>query len=165
MRKCLLSAMLLITVTALFAQNPLIRKDVILQSGFGFSFKEMSGIPFYLGVAYGLTNEMSIGGEFSNSVSKTMVNRAIKAKWSYHLKRALALPEKWDIYGGVGLGYYTYSLKNGSQKENGPDISAHIGLSHFFSYKFGVNLEYGAGNAFTASNSPLSGKIGVSLKL
>lgn len=98
---------------------------------------------------YGLNKLVSVGaglnGYFSGYKNNDNDNRVfIFGRVNFHLKEALQLPEKLDIYPGVDLGVLG--------KDFG--IGAHIGARYFFTEKIGVFAEVGN-----------NGSLGVSLNL
>lgn len=98
---------------------------------------------------YGLNKLISVGaglnGYFSGYKNNDNDNRVfIFGRLNFHLKEALQLPEKLDIYPGVDLGVLG--------KDFG--IGAHIGARYFFTEKIGVFAEVGN-----------NGSLGVSLNL
>ncbi|ASK31087.1 hypothetical protein CEY12_13645 [Chryseobacterium sp. T16E-39] len=98
---------------------------------------------------YGLNKLISVGaglnGYFSGYKNNDNDNRVfIFGRVNFHLKEALQLPEKLDIYPGVDLGILG--------KDFG--IGAHIGARYFFTEKIGVFAEVGN-----------NGSLGVSLNL
>jgi hypothetical protein len=98
---------------------------------------------------YGLNKLISVGaglnGYFSGYKNNDNDNRVfIFGRLNFHLKEALQLPEKLDIYPGVDLGVLG--------KDFG--IGAHIGARYFFTERIGVFAEVGN-----------NGSLGVSLNL
>jgi len=98
---------------------------------------------------YGLNNLISIGaglnGYFDNYKDNDSDNNVfIFGRLNFHLKDALQLPEKLDIYPGVDVGVLG--------KDFG--IGAHIGARYFFTERIGVFAEIGN-----------NGSLGVSINL
>ncbi|MDC8105861.1 DUF6646 family protein [Chryseobacterium sp. PTM-20240506] len=98
---------------------------------------------------YGLNKLISVGaglnGYFSGYKNNDNDNKVfIFGRLNFHLKEALQLPEKLDIYPGVDLGVLG--------KDFG--IGAHIGARYFFTERIGVFAEVGN-----------NGSLGVSLNL
>lgn len=98
---------------------------------------------------YGLNKFLSVGaglnGYFGSYKNDDRDNRVfVFGRLNFHLKEALDLPEKLDIYPGVDLGVLG--------KDFG--IGAHIGARYFFTNKIGVFAEVGN-----------NGSIGVSINL
>jgi outer membrane immunogenic protein len=80
---------------------------------------------------------------------------------NYHFNTLLEIPQKWDFYAGLNIGFFAWLSPDdyyGSHK-SGIGLGAQIGGRYYFSDKMGINLEFGGGNAFSG------GKIGVSIKL
>jgi hypothetical protein len=87
---------------------------------------------------YGLNKLISVGGGlnayFSGYKDDDKDNRVfIFGRLNFHLREALDLPEKLDIYPGVDVGVLG--------KDFG--IGAHIGARYFFTEKIGVFAEVG----------------------
>lgn len=98
---------------------------------------------------YGLNKLISVGaglnGYFSGYKNNDRDNKIfLFGRLNFHLKEALQLPEKWDIYPGVDVGILG--------REFG--IGAHIGARYFFTQKIGVFAEIGN-----------NGSLGVSINL
>ena len=126
------------------------------------------GVPFYVGLDYGIHQDITVGGELSY--------RAYDEKWgtlnyhhsiigisgngNYHFNRVLNIPEKWDLYAGLNLGFYVWSSPDsyGGSHSSGLGLGAQIGARYKLSDKVGLNLEFGGGNSFSG------GKFGVTIK-
>ncbi|MEI6185511.1 MAG: outer membrane beta-barrel protein [Bacteroidota bacterium] len=136
-----------------------------LNAGFGLSDW---GIPFYVGADYGLDNNFSTGGELSfrsysenvNGKSYSNAITGISGNINYHLNEVFNVPENFDVYGGLNLGYYSWSTASGyaGSHSSGLGLGAQIGGRYYWSNNMGVNLELGGGNVFS------SGKIGLTIK-
>ncbi|MFP3596366.1 DUF6646 family protein [Chryseobacterium sp. SIMBA_029] len=98
---------------------------------------------------YGLNKLLSVGAGvnayFGGYKNNDKDNRVfVFGRLNFHLKEALDLPEKWDIYPGVDLGVLGRDF----------GIGAHIGARYFFTEKVGVFAEVGN-----------NGSLGVSINL
>ena len=87
---------------------------------------------------YGLNQMISVGAGanayFDGYKDNNKDNRVfIFGRVNFHLKEALELPEKLDIYPGVDLGVLGRDF----------GIGAHIGARYFFTEKVGVFAEVG----------------------
>ncbi len=127
------------------------------------------GIPVYGGFDIGVHPDITLGAEFSW--------RAYREKWksnyydhsiigisgnaNYHFNRVLSIPERFDFYAGLNLGFFVWSSpKSYSGNYNsGLGIGGQVGGRYYFTERFGINLEFGGGNAF------YGGKFGITLKL
>jgi len=162
MKKFYLALVILIGVTAVFAQNPVAKGQTQLNVGLGLSGW---GVPVYLGFDHGIHKDVTIGAEVSFRTinrkhydDKTVIG--ISGNVNYHFNHILSIPQDWDFYAGLNIGYYVVS-------DSDPDddyysrlgIAAQIGGRYYFTNTVGVNLEFGGGNAFSG------GKIGLSFKL
>jgi hypothetical protein len=157
--------LLLMSKTAL-GQNPLPVGKSQLNFGVGLSGW---GIPVYVGLDYGVHRDITVGGEFSyrsyreywrnDYYSHNIVG--LSANGNYHFNTILDIPEKWDFYAGLNLGFYVWSSPAyyGGSHSSGLGLGGQIGGRYNVSRKLGLNLEFGGGNAFTG------GKFGLTLKL
>jgi len=158
-------ALALITGGA-YSQSPVSVGQTQLNFGVGLS---EWGVPVYVGIDYGVAQDITIGGEFSY--------RSYREHWqsgyfhhnimgfsgngNYHFNRILKLPKVWDFYAGANLGFYVWTSPSdyGGDHSSGLGIGAQIGARYYVSRTVGLNLEFGGGNAFSG------GKFGLSLKL
>jgi len=148
------------------AQSPLPKGAKQLNAGLGFSGW---GVPVYIGFDYGVHPEISIGGELSfrsynerwNNYDYSHTIIGISGNGNYHFNHILEIPSNWDLYAGLNLGFYIWSSSAGyhGSGSSGLGLGAQVGGRYYFSRKFGINLEFGGGNAFSG------GKIGVSIKI
>lgn len=98
---------------------------------------------------YGLSQLVSVGaginGYFSNYKDNDDDNRIfVFGRLNFHLKDALQLPEKLDIYPGIDVGVVGRDF----------GLGAHIGARYFFTERIGVFAEVGN-----------NGSLGVSINL
>lgn len=166
MKKILFAFALLVTTTQLFAQNPINKGQGQFNAGVGFS---SWGIPVYLGFDYGVHKDITIGGELSyRSYRDRWDGRrynhsiiGIAANGNYHFNTLLNIPNNWDFYAGLNVGFYIWNSNNeyrGSHS-SGLGLGGQVGGRYYFNDKFGINLEFGGGNAFGG------GKLGLSIRL
>jgi outer membrane immunogenic protein len=157
---------LLMCAGSSYAQSPLPEGTSQLNVGFGLSDY---GVPIYLGLDYSVQRDITIGGEvsyrsYSESWSGNDYNRSIigfLGNGNYHFNTALQIPQNYDFYVGLNVGFYVWSAPagyNGSHS-SGLGLGAQIGGRYYFSRKVGFNLEVGGGNASAG------GKVGISIKL
>ena len=149
----------------LSAQSPIEVGQMQFNGGFGFS---NYGLPVYVGLDYGLMDDISIGGEFSfRSYSDNIFGSkykhtiiGISANGNYHFNTLLDLESKYDVYAGLNIGFYVWSSSNNypGGGASGLGLGLQIGGRYYFTENWGVNLEIGGGNAASG------GKIGVSYR-
>ena len=149
-------------VITLNAQCPLKKSEYQFNAGLGFSDW---GVPVYAGVDFGVYNDITAGIEASFRSYNEDIYTAkyssnvfgIAGNGNYHFNTVLEIPKNWDFYAGITLGYYSWSLSADYPGNNssGFGLGAQIGGRYFFSKKFGLNLEFGGGSAFSG------GKIGI----
>lgn len=147
--------------TTTFGQGTLQEGEIQGNAGLGFS---SWGVPIILGIDYGFTDEISLGGEISyrsksySNPDYTTTGIGIAAVGNYHFNQILELPSPWDVYAGISLGFYNWSSSN-NQKSNNDNFvfKLQVGGRYFFTDRLGVNLEFGGGNVS-------SGKFGITYK-
>lgn len=159
MRKVLAIVGLFFATLTASAQATLGEGNAQLNAGVGLSGR---GIPLYVGVDYGVTQDITIGGEVSyrtysetyHSWKYSHTGIGILANGNYHFNRVLNIPSEFDFYAGLSLGYYSWSSKidgaevityNGNIA-SGLGFAGQIGGRYFFSDNFGINLEIGGGS-------------------
>lgn len=152
-------SLLVISINGALAQGTLGKGGKQLNAGFGFS---SWGVPVYVGADFGIHEDISIGPKISyrkytenyffGEYSQTLFTVAVQG--NYHFNRLLTLPEAWNLYAGVSLGYYSWSdveWNNNSYDSVGEDSSIgfdlQVGGRYFFNDRFAVNLEFGGGTA------------------
>ncbi len=151
------------------AQAPLEKGSCQLNAGVGTSGW---GVPVYVGLDYGIAQDVTLGGELSyqsynRTVSNFKVNSSIigfQGNCNYHFNSLLQMRSEWDLYAGASLNYFSWNtnkdgLGNGYSDPNGLELGLQIGSRYFFNEKFAVNLQIGGGNAVGGI------KVGVTLKL
>lgn len=166
MKKLLLTIVLLAGVICSYGQNPLSVGKAQLNAGFGFSGW---GVPVYLGLDFGASRDFTLGGELSfrsyrddyNGVGYGHSIIGVSGNANYHFNTVLNIPSAWDFYGGLNLGFYSWTSSSDypGNHTSGVSLGAQIGGRYYFSHKVGLNLELGGGNAFSG------GKIGLTFKL
>lgn len=127
------------------------------------------GIPIYIGVDYGVHQDITIGGEFSfrsynENWDQDKYHHSImgfSGNANYHFNTILNIPQNWDFYAGLNLGFYVWNSPDNylGDHKSGLGLGAQIGGRYYFSDKVGLNLEFGSGNSFSG------GKFGVTFKL
>ena len=166
MKKLLVIIFLLSTAAITYGQNPLPVGKVQLNAGLGLS---NWGLPVYVGLDFGVGQDITMGGEFSFRSYNDKFNgngynhsiMGISGNFNYHLNRVLDISSDWDFYAGLNLGYYTWTSSSDypGTGSSGIGLGGQVGGRYYFSDKVGLNLEFGGGNAFSG------GKIGVTFKL
>ena len=149
-----------------YSQNPLPVGKAQLNFGIGFS---NSGIPLYGGFDIGVAKNITLGGEVSyrgynedwksNNYHHNVLG--ISANGNYHFNTLLKIQEKWDVYAGLNLGFYSWSSPEDYDGDynSGVGLGAQVGARYYFSQKVGLNLEFGGGNEFAG------GKFGLTVRL
>lgn len=166
MKKHLLMISFLLVSSLIFAQSPISKGESQLNAGVGLS---SWGVPVFVGLDYGVHPDITVGGELSFRQYKDKyvnVNYdhsviGISGNGNYHFNRVLEIPNNWDLYAGLNLGFYIWNSPDDYQgsHSSGLGLGGQIGGRYYFNDKVGLNLEFGGGNAFSG------GKIGVTIKL
>ena len=162
MKKYFLAITLLIVTSAMFAQCPIAKGQAQINAGLGFS---SWGLPVYVGMDYGIAQDITIGGELSfrsysdGGYSSSIIG--ISGNGNYHFNRIMNIPSNWDFYAGLNLGFYNWSSPSGygGNHSSGLGLGVQVGGRYYFNSKWGINLEFGGGNAASG------GQFGVSFKL
>ena len=171
MKRIILFFGLLISFATASAQGSLEVGATQLNAGFGFSGW---GIPVYVGLDYGIREDITIGGEISyRRDTQNYVGGKVKysglgvgANANYHFNRLLNIDPEFDLYAGATLTYFSWQNNiSGSAVGSGYNYAYDSGLGfvlqtggrYFFSDDFGVNLELGGGSFF-------GGKLGITYK-
>lgn len=144
-----------ITVLTVNAQSPLGKGNQQLNAGVGFSGW---GIPLYVGVDFGVHKDITLGVEgsfrsYNQNFTGTKYNSSIiglSGNGNYHFNTILDIPGNWDFYAGFNIGYFFWSTPSGypGNGSSGLGLGGQIGGRYFISNRFGLNLEFGGGNAF-----------------
>lgn len=166
MKKLILLLSLVLTTGFAFSQGVTSVGSSQLNVGLGFS---NTGVPFYVGFDHRVLRDVSLGAEVSvRAYNEKWDNRhynhnvfGISGNANYHFNRLFEMPPRWDLYAGANLGFYFWSSPDGYNGNNssGLGLSGQIGTRYFFNDNFGVNLEFGGGNAFNG------GKLGITFML
>jgi outer membrane immunogenic protein len=153
-----------------FAQSPLGKGKVQFNAGVGISGW---GIPVYAGLDFGVAPDITVGVEgsfrsysqsyYGGNYSSTIIG--IGANGNYHFNRVLEIPSKWDLYAGLGLGYYIWNYNDDFNGFNGANASGigfggQVGGRYFFSDKFALNLELGGASSTSGAKLGITYKFG-----
>ena len=162
-----LSIILLLSFIVVFtvsSQSRLEKGGKQLNAGVGFSGW---GIPLYVGVDFGLPHDITLGLEgsfrsYNQHFTGTRYNSSIfgfSGNGNYHFNRVLHMPGAWDFYAGINIGFYIWSSPENypGNGNSGLGLGGQVGGRYFFNDNFGLNLEFGGGNAFSG------GKFGITV--
>lgn len=165
-RNILLTTIVLLFISGFTFGQPLSTGDKQVNLGLGLSGW---GVPFYVGLDYGIYQDITVGGELSyraynekwGSIDYHHSIIGLSANGNYHFNSIISIPDKWDLYAGLNLGFYVWSSPDsyGGSHSSGLGLGAQVGTRYKLSEKVSLNLEFGGGNAFAG------GKLGVSLKI
>jgi len=156
MKKALLLLVLLIGAASVFAL-PLNVGQSQFNIGTGFS---TWGMPIYMGVDYGVTPDITLGGEATLRFDKHGSWVGIYGNGNYHFVNLLNMPSNTDFYAGLCLGFDVWLPDDGHENahNSGLGLGVQVGGRYYFNDRLGLNLEFGGG--FVSG-----GKIGISCKL
>ena len=125
------------------------------------------GVPLYIGFDHGFRKDITLGGEFSfRSYSDNFNNNkyrhsiiSLSANGNYHFNSILDIPNDWDFYAGLNLGYYYWNSPSAYRGDgaSGIGLGAQIGARYFFSKSLAANLELGGATVTSG------GKFGLTL--
>ncbi|WPR70366.1 hypothetical protein SLW70_10470 [Flavobacterium sp. NG2] len=117
------------------------------------------GTPIHLGFEHLVTNEIGVGlavnytsykdNDYLNDYKWSFIYGGIKG--NYHFNKVLNIDSKFDVYGGLTLGYWKATLKDENTIShtslgNSAFFSGQVGGRYFLTDKFNVFLEAGGGN-------------------
>ena len=130
--------------------------DKLLNATVGLNSYYGVGLPLGASFEVGVTDAISAGGQVDYSSGNIsgisgygFTAFYIGARGSYHLGELLKVnSDKVDLYAGLGLGYRSFSWKDGYNGVgysygNGLDFNYFIGGRYFFSESFGAVVELG----------------------
>ncbi len=128
-----------------FAQGaaPLTKGQKEMNFGVGFG----DGLPAYWGMDFAVHNDITIGGVVAANLNGFDYIK-INAKGDYHFNRIIGIPNNFDFYAGLTVGFKMDINGNDNKNNSGLHIDAHVGGRWFWSEKWGLNLEIGGGNGF-----------------
>jgi len=156
MKKALLLLVLLIGAASVFAL-PLNVGQSQFNIGTGFS---TWGMPIYMGVDYGVTPDITLGGEATLRFHNHGSWVGIYGNGNYHFVNLLNMPSNTDFYAGLCLGFDVWLPDDGHENahNSGLGLGVQVGGRYYFNDRLGLNLEFGGG--FVSG-----GKIGISCKV
>lgn len=124
--------------------------DLVLNAGIGlgYTFSWAAGglgLPLGAGLEYGVKDAIGVGGDFGFVSGGGVTMFMIGAKGSYHFNEVFNIEDnKWDVYGGLGLYYRSFSFSGViSSLGSGIYPAFHAGARYYFSDNFGVHAELG----------------------
>ena len=139
----------------MYAQSPIGKGGKNINFGTGFS---TYGLPVYFGMDWGVHKDITVGFNasyrFNGNGSDPL---GIYANGNYHFNTILNIPQQWDFYAGLNLGFVTW-LGDGDGDHSPIGLDIAVGGRYYWS-DWGINLEFGGGSGFSG------GRIGLSKKL
>jgi outer membrane immunogenic protein len=166
MKKWMAVIISIVCVGSMQAQYALPKGAAQLNAGLGLSTR---GIPLFIGFDYGVDTDISAGAELSyrgynqnyffGSYHHNIIG--ISGNANYHFNGIADIPEQYDVYAGLNLGFYIWTSPSDypGGSLSGLGIGAQLGGRYYFNEKTAINLEFGGGNAFSG------GKIGITVKI
>jgi len=121
-----------------------------------------SGLPVILGLDYGVTEDITVGAEFSYRFKSGINVIGGGVNVNYHFNNLLSIPSPWDIYAGGSIGFYRASTSTalGSVSATAVGGGGQLGVRYFLTEKLGLLLEGGG-----YSGGVSGGKVGVTIRL
>lgn len=131
------------------------------------------GIPLYASFEKPVASDINLGG----GVSFQTVNRnrwrhtafGLEAIGLYYADRVLALPSDFDVYGGLGLGFYfwdhdwkdnrTFYEDYDGPASSGLNLRGFVGARYHMNSKLALNLELGGGSVISGGRFGLSWRL------
>ena len=166
MRTIIYATGYLLLIGSVFAQNPLQKSDFQINGGFGFS---NWGFPVYFGFDYGISHDISAGGEFTyRSYNEDIGGQeydhnviGISCHGNVHFGGILNIESPWDLYAGINIGYYIWDSPGGYGGSHGSKfgVGAQAGGRYYLLNTLGINLEFHGGE-----NTSSGGKLGITPK-
>ncbi len=147
MKKILLLFVLALSTTFIYGQA-----NKGLNFGVGFS---NGGIPVYITYDIPVHADIAIAPMVTFDLDG-MDGLTVGAKGDYYFDRLLTLPEAFDVYAGINLGF-KIDLNN-NKNNGGLRGGIEIGARWFWSEKWGLNLEFGGGIGY-------GGRFGLTYKM
>jgi hypothetical protein len=128
--------------------------DKLLNGTIGLNSYYSTGLPLGASFEVGITEAISVGGQADYASGNYGTGLGFTAfyvggRGAYHLGEVLKINnDKLDVYAGLGLGYRSFSWKDGYNGfgysyGNGLDFNYFIGGRYFFSDNIGAVLELG----------------------
>jgi outer membrane immunogenic protein len=166
MKKIILSLSFVLITGFAFSQSALGVGSSQLNIGLGLSD---SGIPVYIGFDHYIVRDISLGAELSyraynenwqsNYYNHNIIG--ISGNANYHFNHLFGMSPRWDVYAGANVGFYAWTSPDGytGNHSSGLGLGGQLGARYYFTNNFGINLEFGGGNAFNG------GKLGLSFRL
>lgn len=115
-----------------------------------------NGLPVYLNFDIPVHADIAIAPQIQFNLDG-MDYFALGVKADYYFDRILSIPENFDFYAGLNLGFRILS-NNKSSDKSGLDLGAEIGGRWFWNEKWGLNLQFSGGIGYGT-------KFGVSMKM
>ena len=108
------------------------------------------GTGLYASIEFPVSSVISIAPQFSTDYNFDRF--VISGKGNFYFDNIFELPEAWDVYAGINLGWRLETNNDGFS------WGAQIGGRWFWSDKWGINAEFGGG-------SGVLGGVGVTMKM
>jgi hypothetical protein len=147
----LLFALILSFSLVSMAQSPIGKGGRQFNFGFGFG----SDFPVYASYDFGVHKDITVAPRVAFDLNG-FDWLTISGRGDYHFNTLLDIPDNWDFYAGLNLGFRIGLSNNWS---SGPDLGAQVGGRYYWNEKWGVNVEFGGGSTMAG------GGIGLSMRM
>ncbi len=127
------------------------------QVNFGVALST-NGVPVYVSYDFGVHPDITITPQLATNLNGFNW-LGIACKGDYHFNTLLEIPQNWDFYTGLKLGFNA-DINNDNDKDyhDGLDLGLQIGGRWYWS-DWGINLEFGGGAGGFGSQFGLSKKL------
>ncbi|MDH5366052.1 MAG: hypothetical protein OEW67_03640 [Cyclobacteriaceae bacterium] len=161
MKKASLSFIILLTfgISQLFAQGPIRKGEKQLNFGVGVS---TLGIPVYLGMDFGIHENISLGPIMSfrtyvsnaidpitgSKITYTQTAFGIGFNGDFHFNNLLNIPREFDVYAGISISYFVINSTTtvtGTVLLPNIGVNPHVGGRYNFNPKWSVQVQVDAG--------------------
>lgn len=141
----------ILTSSFAFAQSPIGKGGQQLNFGLGFSDH---GLPVYINYDFGVHPDITVApqAQFNLDGLDYMI---LGAKGDYHFNTIMNIPQDFDFYAGVNLGFAVDLDDNDNY--HGLDGGLQVGGRWYWSDRWGMNMEFAGGRGY-------GGKFGLSLR-
>lgn len=144
MKKITTLIVLSLMVTGLFAQRggvaPLAKGEKEVNFGVGLSGW---GVPLYVSMDFAVHKDVTITPLINVRFDNDDIWFGALAKADYHWNYLIGIPNNWDFYSGLKLGFVA-----GNDFEL--DLGIQVGGRWYWNERWGLNLELGGGTGYDA---------------
>lgn len=166
MKKIFVLFSFLLVSQFIMAQSPIGKGQKQLNAGVGFSGW---GLPFYVGVDFGVHPDISLGLEFDYVRYRERWDKVyyyhnimgFSGNANYHFNRVLNIPKQFDFYAGLNIGFFVWNSPDAyaGSHSSGLGLGAQLGGRYYLNSNVALQLEFNGGQALNG------GKFGITIGL